>query len=160
MIEAKLYNPVKSWLKKFLSNKYSRKLVRVIVDDVHTMKLSDFISSNQLESFFPEYACFDIKVDVAGVAVSERAAYLAIVEVKRGVISVANFSQILGYARIVKPHHAFILSPLGWCRSLHKLIADFNRYDILSYGENLSVVIGKWDIGGNTLKLGETLYPR
>ncbi len=82
---------------------------------------------------------------------------LAIVEVKVRAITLRDFSQALGYAKVVMPDHAFIVSPNSWTEALQRLVREFQRWDILEYAHGKRIVIAKWDIASNSVRPGDTL---
>ena len=84
---------------------------------------------------------------------------LAIVEVKTHAINLRDLSQVIGYAKVVLPHFAFLISPKGWSESLHRLIRDFKRADVLEYAPNRKVIVAKWDTISQSVRMGEMLMP-
>lgn len=105
----------------------------------------------------------DISVDVTGAALLTRQkgkeVKLAIVEVKVRPITLRDFSQALGYAKVICPDHAFIVSPEGWSNSLQRLVRDFKREDILEYAPGRRIIVARWDIASHSIRPGETLLP-
>jgi hypothetical protein len=78
-------------------------------------------------------------------------------EVKVDAINLRHFSQVLGYAKVARPTHAFIISPQGWTSSLHRLIRDFKRVDVLEYAPNRYIAVAKWDLSSASIRAGEVL---
>lgn len=160
MIEQELYRPVVNWLKSFL-NRYYRNAKNVIVEDTSRSTVAAFLVKHDLLKWKPEGRIFDIKVDVTGAVLlpssHQLVLKLAIAEVKVGVVNLRSFSQALGYAKVVHPSHAFIISPKGWSSSLHQLVRDFNRVDVLEYARSQYIVVAKWDLASASVRSGEVL---
>jgi hypothetical protein len=171
--ESELYDDIAHWLEEFLKSKH-RKLT-IVAKNTSRKSLRDFIqkslqnrtSQDAISENLTGVAAFDIKVDVTGIAwcasppcgKSSKSIYLAIVEVKRSPISLKDLSQILGYARVVKPDYAFIISPEGWSSSIEYLVRRWGRTDILEYENGRYIVVGKWDLESRTVRPGDTLIP-
>lgn len=66
-------------------------------------------------------------------------------------------SLVIGYAKVVKPDHAFIVSPKGWADSLQRFVRDYKRVDVLEYAPNRRIVVARWDIPSNSIRCGEVL---
>lgn len=160
MKERELYSSVANWLKSFLHRRY-RGARNIIAEDTSRSTIADFLAKHDLLQWQSEGRTFDIKVDVAGAALlvmpRQPIIKLAIVEVKLGAINLRDFSQALGYAKVVRPSHAFIVSPQGWSSSLHQLIREFNRIDVLEYAKGQHIIIAKWDVSSASIRSGEVL---
>jgi hypothetical protein len=112
----------------------------------------------------PWWATLDIAVDVTGAALSterngRKILHLAIVEVKTHAINLRDLSQVTGYAKVVLPDFAFIISPKGWSESLHRLIRDFGRVDVLEYAPKRKVIVAKWNTISQSVRAGDVLTP-
>lgn len=162
MKEQELYPFVCHWLESFLRNRYP-KAPAIWVEDTSRTSISRFLSRYDLLSLLPWGAMLDIPVDVTGAAVvrtkSQTVVKLAIVEVKIGTINLRDFSQILGYAKVVVPDHAFIISPKGWSPVLQRLVRDFKRLDILEYAPSKLIVVARWDNLSKSVRPGDVLLP-
>ncbi|MEM4382258.1 MAG: hypothetical protein QXX19_08530 [Candidatus Caldarchaeum sp.] len=160
MLEQKLYPPIANWLERFLDRHY-RNAKNVIVEDTSRLTVAAFLAKHDLLRWRPEGRIFDIKVDITGAVLlplrRQLIVKLAIVEVKVGAINVRSFSQVLGYAKVVHPSHAFIISPKGWSSSLHQLVRDFNRVDVLEYAPGKHIIVAKWDSASASIRPGEVL---
>jgi len=159
--EQELYQHVARWLKSFLNRRY-RRAKKIIVEDTSRSTVAAFLVKHDLLKWQPEGKIFDIKVDVTGVALltmphQPPLVQLAIVEVKVGAINLRGFSQVLGYAKVIRPSHAFIISPKGWTSSLQQLVRDFNRMDVLEYARDQYIVIAKWDSSSASIRPGDVL---
>lgn len=160
MLEQELYPPIANWLEGFL-DRYYRNAKKVIVEDTSRSTVAAFLAEHDLLRWRPEGRIFDIKVDISGAVLlslrRQLIVKLAIVEVKVGAINVRSFSQVLGYAKVVRPSHAFIISPKGWSSSLHQLVRDFNRVDVLEYAPGQHIIVAKWDSASASIRPGEVL---
>lgn len=155
-----MYPFVTDWLRSFLKERYP-KAVNIWAEDTSRTSVAQFLRHYNLLDFVLWGAMLEIPADVTGAALikarDKQTVKLAIVEVKIDVISLRDFSQILGYAKIVLPDHAFIISPKGWTPSLHRLVRDFKRVDILEYAPGKSIVVAKWDYLSNSVRPGDVL---
>ncbi|MCS7192443.1 MAG: hypothetical protein NZ937_05615 [Armatimonadetes bacterium] len=160
MREKDLYLSVANWLRDFLKGRYP-KAINVWAEDTSRINVAKFLRYHNLLDLVPWGAMLEISTDVTGAALvkakEKQIVKLAIVEVKIGAINLRDFSQILGYAKVVIPDHAFIISPKGWTPSLHRLVRDFKRVDILEYAPGKLVVVAKWDHLSNSVRPGDVL---
>lgn len=110
----------------------------------------------------PWWVTLDIAVDITGAALlvtrdGKKILKLAIVEVKNHPINLRDLSQVLGYAKVILPDNAFIVSPNGYSSNLQRLLRDFGRKDTLEYAPNRRIVIARWDIASGSIRPGEIL---
>ena len=167
MQEKDLYPGIRSWAERFLRERHPR--MQVVVEDTSRSTVRDFLHRAGLSSFFPETETFEIAVDITGAAYREKGGkvqdvHLMIVEVKLGEISLRGLSQLLGYARVVRPFYALIVSPQGWSKAINRLVNHFGRTDILEYmpykGKGYSqVVVARWNLSTQEIRPGDTLLP-
>ena len=147
-------------MKDFLNRHYKRAR-NIIVEDTSRSTVAAFLSKHNLLKWQPEGKTFDIKVDVTGAVLlltsRQPCVQLAVAEVKIGTINLRSFSQVLGYAKVIRPAHAFIVSPQGWTSSLQQLVRDFNRMDVLEYARDQYIVIAKWDSSSASIRPGDVL---
>lgn len=160
MEERELYHPIVDWLRSFLRRRY-RGARNIIVEDTSRSTVAAFLAKHNLLKWQLEGKTFDIKVDITGAVLlltpRQPIIKLAVAEVKVGAINLRNFSQALGYAKVVRPSHAFIISPKGWASSLHQLVRDFNRIDVLEYARGQHIIVAKWDLSSASIRPGEVL---
>ncbi len=160
MLEQELYRPIANWLKGFL-NRYYRNAREIIVEDTSRSTVAAFLAKHDLLRWKPESRIFDIKVDISGAILlplrHQLVLKLAIAEVKVGAVNLRSFSQALGYAKVVHPSHAFIISPKGWSSSLHQLVRDFNRIDVLEYARGQHIIVAKWNLSSASIRPGDVL---
>lgn len=145
MKETELYKPVSLWLTRLLSDRYPRSKASTF--DTHKVTLAKFLATKGLDEYFSESAAYDIKVDVLGVVQNRQSARLVLVECKTKPIRLLDVGQLVGYARIVQPLAAFLVSPSGSSQPLQALLRTFGRYDILQYAEEKQAVIATWRHG-------------
>lgn len=141
--EKHMYPAVCKWLRNLLRSKYKRAEVHVF--DTSNITLSKFLVNTQYHRFFEAYQTFEIQVDITGIIKSGRRAHLAFVECKLRKISLKDLSQLLGYSKVATPLLSMIISPEGMSRSLELLFNVWRRYDILYYGRDKHLLIGKWN---------------
>lgn len=162
MREQDLYPFVAEWLKGFLKGHYPR-AIDIYAEDTSRSSVARFLSQHNLLHFIPWGETLDIPVDITGAALvkakTQHSVKLAIVEVKLGVVSLRDLSQILGYAKVTLPSHAFIVSPKGWSPTIQWLVRDFRRLDVLEYARGKLIVVAKWDHPSNSVRPGEVLLP-
>ena len=151
------YEEITIWLKKFLEAKYQNH--SIYTKDIHSQELTDFIERAGLKRYFPEYSTYKIQVDIIGVIKNEKAdtCSLVFVEVKKGRINLSNLSQLLGYCKVAKPKHAFLISPEFLSRNLKNILIDFKRRDVLEFREQEYIYICKWDTSKQNIDFNNTI---
>jgi hypothetical protein len=158
--ESQLYKPIREWLVSFLKRKY-RNIKGIWVDDTSKITVDNFILRKKLTSYIPYWSALKVSVDITGAVLkNDGSLHLAIVEVKTGRINLRDLSQVIGYAKVIKPDYAFIISPNGWSKILKYLISDLQRTDVLEYDSKKKIIIGKWDMVSNSLRAGDILTPK
>ncbi|MEM4204034.1 MAG: hypothetical protein QXS54_08200 [Candidatus Methanomethylicaceae archaeon] len=149
--EEEMYPEVAAWLHSYLRQSARGSSVRVLV--AHRKKLNslirDQLSTAQQQSLPLGWQSWDVQVDVVGFALDEHRARLAVVECKLSQVNLAHLSQLVGYVRVVNPDWAFLLSPQGIHARLRRLLAVYNRKDILYYGDLCRnspkhIIVAKW----------------
>jgi len=155
--EKSLYKPILIWLNEYLKNKNPR--AKISVHDVHSTDLCDFLERSSFKKYFPEYSTYKIRVDLLGVIEKDNKCKLVFVEVKDGKLTLLNYSQLLGYCRVVKPADAFLVSPRGLGKPLNQLLNHFKRLDILEYYSNHFIKIAKWDESRNSILMDSVIPP-
>jgi hypothetical protein len=158
--ESQLYKPIREWLVSFLKRKY-RNIKGIWVDDTSKITVDNFILRKKLTSYIPYWSALKVSVDITGAVLkNDGSLHLAIVEVKTRKINLRDLSQVIGYAKVIKPDYAFIISPNGWSKILKYLILDLQRTDVLEYDSKKKIIIGKWDMVSNSLRAGDILTPK
>jgi hypothetical protein len=158
--ESQLYKPIREWLVSFLKRKY-RNIKGIWVDDTSKITVDNFILRKKLTSYIPYWSALKVSVDITGAVLeNDGSLHLAIVEVKTRRINLRDLSQVIGYAKVIKPDYAFIISPNGWSKILKYLILDLQRTDVLEYDSKKKIIIGKWDMVSNSLRAGDILTPK
>jgi hypothetical protein len=158
--ESQLYKPIREWLVRFLKRKY-RNIKRIWVDDTSKITVDNFILRKKLTSYILYWSALKVSVDITGAVLkNDGSLHLSIVEVKTGRINLRDLSQVIGYAKVIKPDYAFIISPNGWSKILKYLISDLRRTDVLEYDSKKKIIIGKWDMVSNSLRAGDILTPK
>jgi len=161
MSEKELYRPISEWLQGFLKGRYRRH--KIIVEDTHRRKLSEFIFSKNIHRYFPNYSLFDIKVDITGVILGEDSAQLVFIECKIKPIRLLDVGQLLGYSLVAKPAYSFLISPGGLSAPLFSLLKNYGRYDILEYATSgpskKKLIICTWDSARRDIQWRDALPP-
>jgi hypothetical protein len=158
--ESQLYEPICKWLVSFLKRKYLN-IKGIWVDDTSKITVDNFILRKELTSYISYWSALKVSVDITGAVLkNDGSLHLAIVEVKTRKINLRDLSQVIGYAKVIKPDYAFIISPNGWSKILKHLILDLQRTDVLEYDSKKKIIIGKWDMVSNSLRAGDILTPK
>ena len=161
MRDCDLYQPVCHWLAAFLRQKH-RFVRSVWAEDTSRSTVAEFLRRHHLTTFVPWWVTLEIPVDVTGAALIVPRQHrpvlrLAIVEVKVRPINLRDLSQAIGYAKVVQPDHAFIVSPNGWTENLQRLVRDYQRTDVLEYAPKRYLIVARWDIVSGSVREGEVL---
>lgn len=155
--EQELYPEVIEWVIKYLQGKYCSAEIKAY--DTSRQDLSEFLRRHKLHSFFPEFETYIIRVDVTASIRYKDKCDLAFVECKLKPISLNDISQILGYSKVVKPRHSFIMSPEGISAPVSTLIKVFKRYDILEYAKDSRIRIAQWSRTTQSIDISTLLPP-
>jgi hypothetical protein len=131
--ELEMYPDVAAWLCQRLAGRYPG--AQLEVHDTHAMPLHQYILRNGLHHYFATdiWHTYDIHVDVTAFLKYRGGAGLAFVECKNTSITLRDLSQLLGYARVALPLHAYLVSPLGVGTAIRSLLLTHDRTDILEY---------------------------
>ncbi|OHB63949.1 MAG: hypothetical protein A2168_08920 [Planctomycetes bacterium RBG_13_50_24] len=162
MNEVDLYEPVRAWLERVLKARFKRMNVRTY--DSHKTNLSRLIQDLGLQSLFPQFNAWDVKVDVTGIVSNAKIGYIALVECKIKQLTLRDLGQLLGYSKVVNPILSVLTSPSSPSDPLITLLKDYGRLDVLEYGpESRHIRIARWDdvrtevIPGSVLPRGRLL---
>ena len=155
--EHELYPEIIEWITKYLQSKYRNAEIKAY--DTSRQDLSEFLRRHKLHSFFPEFETYIIKVDVTATIRCKDKCYLSFVECKLNPITLNDISQILGYSKVVKPKHSFIVSPAGISAPVNSLIKIFKRYDILEYAKDYGIRIAQWRKTTQSIDISTLLPP-
>ncbi|MFX1504001.1 MAG: hypothetical protein ACFFDH_23770 [Promethearchaeota archaeon] len=143
MKEKDLYPGIRDWLYKILKSKYKNK--KSAAYDTSEKNLNKFIQEKGWISLSPEYAEYEIKVDILGVVFDKDKIDFLLIEVKNTKISLKDISQLIGYTRVVKPINSMILSPNWVSDPVKKLFEVYKRFDVLKYEKIKIIKVCKWD---------------
>jgi hypothetical protein len=130
MQERDLYRPVCDWLSAFLRQKH--RSAQIWVEDTSRSSVAEFLRRHRLTAYVPWWVTLEIPVDVTGAVLIVNHRHrptlrLAIVEVKVRPINLRDLSLAIGYAKVVQPDYAFLVSPNGWTENLQRLVRDYQR---------------------------------
>jgi hypothetical protein len=141
--EDSLLAPCRAWLGDFLALRSRGRKVNIL-PDTEQRPLRNVLTAAGLSGRFDECGAWEARVDVVGVIASDRRADLAFVELKWQAITLRDVGQLLGYCRVCRPAHAFLLSPRGVSGELRRLLTVYGRLDVLQF-ENRSIYVGSWN---------------
>lgn len=149
--ESEMYPDFINWFSNYLTENYPK--YEIITDIIARINLNNWLERKSLHMYFPEYLSYELKIDIIGCCISEKKQFLSFVECKLNEITLRDFSQILGYSKVILPEISIILSPNYIGSSLNILFNDYNRTDTLIYSEKprKNVFITKWDINRKSI---------
>lgn len=144
MKEEELYEPMCKWLKRYLQDNYPK--YDVIVVDSHNERLDKVLAKFNVVK--EQANGVDIQIDVLGIAKRENSIKLFFIEAKKTRLTLRDLGQLWAYCKLIDPNEAWLLTSenLG---SLKKLLAGFNREDLLDFGDGKKIKkmqVGIWDI--------------
>lgn len=151
-----MYGPVRDWWERFLKERHKRSQVSVY--DTSRIVLYRFIQDHQLEALFSDYLTYEVEVDITGVIVARDKAKLALVECKLTPITLRDVGQMLGHSEVTRPLYSLIISPRGLSDSLVRLLKNFQRFDVLDYGDGQRIRLATWSPQRQEI-LAESLLP-
>lgn len=144
MKEEELYEPMCKWLKQYLQDNYPRH--DIIVVDSHSERLDKVLAKFNIVK--EQANGVDIQIDVLGIAKRENSVKLFFIEAKKTRLTLRDLGQLWAYCKLIDPSEAWLLTSenLG---SLKKLLAGFNREDLLDFGDGKKIKkmqVGVWDM--------------
>jgi hypothetical protein len=160
--ELAMYPDVVAWLRGKLAGRYRG--AEIEVHDTHSAPLHRYVDARGLHRFFDSdvWHAYDILVDVTGFISHRGRVGLAFVECKNTAISLRDLSQLLGYARVAQPLHAYLLSSVAIGPAVRTLLLSHDRTDVLEYAwprgqQPRAMVVGLFDQVSKQLDLGSAL---
>ena len=143
MLEFELYEPMCIWLKQYLCDKYMG--YEIIVSDTHSERLDKALEKHGV--IIEQANGIDIQIDVLGIAKKSNNTKLFFIEAKKTKLTLRDLGQLWAYCKLIDPEEAWLLTSadLG---SLRKLLINFNREDLLDYGNGKKIKkmnVGVWD---------------
>jgi len=154
--EEELYGDIVQWLDKYLrENIPGSDFIKVV--DSHSEYLCDSIykimkdvSQRYKEALPKDYISWMIKVDIYGLIGIKDKLKIILVEVKSSEVTLEHIAQLIGYAKIVKPDLAVMITPEGVSGPLFSLLVGYGRLDLLEYVDRGNrpgkIHIVKWNI--------------
>lgn len=149
-IKTDMYSDIIEWLRRVLREQLPG--AEIVVLDTHKTSLWKVIRRRGLNDYFNSepWQSYDFAVDITAFVRAAQTCGLVLVECKLRPLSVADFSQLFGYSRIVVPLQAYLLSPAGIGSPLRSLIETHHRSDILEYAWPRGrlakrMILAKWD---------------
>jgi len=135
-----LYDPIASYLYKYLVDKYKEK---VETFNTSSTNLNLFLKNKELLEIFDYCEKFRIRPDIVGfLTFSKR---IIFIEVKITNLDLKCLGQLLGYCLVAKPEEAILISSQKPSISLLKILKA--RPDLLEYDKGKRVKIGEWKRG-------------
>ena len=124
------------------------------------MSLSRLIGNLGLQTLFPQFNAWDIKVDITGLVRDEKIGYLVFIECKIKQPTLRDIGQLLGYSLVADPILSVLLSPEKPTDPVLTLLKDYGRQDILQYGSDKRCLrIGHWNLSRKEL-IPASIIPR
>lgn len=157
--EFELYEPMRVWLQQYLEEKY--KGANVITIDSHARTLDVFLEQYNIVDYYPQAIGLDIQIDVLGIIINKGKPQIAFIEAKKTQLNLHDLGQLWAYCKLCEPIEAFLLSSSG-LGSLNKVLNNFNRQDLLDFGNGKIIKkmqVGKWDLTTQTIDY-KTLIPK
>lgn len=157
--EFELYEPMRVWLQQYLEEKY--KGANVITIDSHARTLDVFLEQYNIVDYYPQAIGLDIQIDVLGIIINKGKPQIAFIEAKKTQLNLHDLGQLWAYCKLCEPIEAFLLSSSG-LGSLNKVLNNFNRQDLLDFGNGKIIKkmqVGKWDLTTQTIDY-KTLTPK
>ena len=157
--EFELYEPMRVWLQQYLEEKY--KGANVITIDSHARTLDVFLEQYNIVDYYPQAIGLDIQIDVLGIIINKGKPQIAFIEAKKTQLTLHDLGQLWAYCKLCEPIEAFLLSSSG-LGSLNKVLNNFNRQDLLDFGNGKIIKkmqVGKWDLTTQTIDY-KTLIPK
>lgn len=157
--EFELYEPMRVWLQQYLEEKY--KGANVITIDSHARTLDVFLEQYNIVDYYPQAIGLDIQIDVLGIIINKGKPQIAFIEAKKTQLNLHDLGQLWAYCKLCEPIEAFLLSSSG-LGSLNKVLNNFNRQDLLDFGNGKIIKkmqVGKWDLMLQSIDY-KTLIPK
>lgn len=144
MREEELYEPMCKWLEQYLEDHYPKH--EIIVFDSHSERLDKVLAKFDIVK--EQANGVDIQIDVLGIARRGNNTKLFFIEAKKTRLTLRDLGQLWAYCKLIDPDEAWLLTSenLG---SLKKLLAGFNREDLLDFGDGKKIKkmkVGIWDM--------------
>lgn len=155
--EFELYEPMLSWLDKYLRGKY--KGYEIITVDAHSERLDRVLRRYGVTCEVS--VGVDIQIDLLGIARKEETVKLFFIEAKKTSLALRDLGQLWAYCKLIDPDEAFLMTSaeLG---SLNKILNIFKREDLLDFGDGN--IIKKMRIAVWNIKTGSpdmnTMIPK
>jgi hypothetical protein len=155
MKEIELYEPMRSWLHKYLSDKY--KSDEIITADTHSERLDRALRKYGIVCDIA--TGIDIQIDVIGIVKSAQSYKLFFIEAKKTSLTLKDLGQLWAYCKLINPEEAFLLTSadLG---SLNKILNIYKREDLLDFGDGRIIKkmkIGIWNIVTGSPEMGSVI---
>lgn len=147
----------KNWLELYLKSNLKFCGIKAYIGA--NERLSKILIRENLSDKISNAVHFNLKIDVFAAISAKNKAKLFIVECKTSRLGLIDLAQLVGYAQIINPICALLLSPKGISGGLSKLLNNHDNNRLLNYGDNRQIVITKWIESGNEVDF-MNCYPK
>ena len=161
--EKEMYPDIVRWLDRYIRERFRNRTVTTL--NTSRTRTSNVLQKEQLApSNKPDWASYDISVDVTSLISTEKSVEFAFVECKIKAISLRDISQLLGYSRVANPVFSCIISPMGISREVSSLLRTYSRNEILEYDwpkgkVPRSICVAKWSQSKQSIDYATLLPP-
>ncbi len=161
MREEELYPDIERWLNGYIKSKYKGKVFTTYESSKRNISaiIESLGEEFNLHKLIPYYEALELKVDIVGFVFRKDTVGILIIEVKRNKITLKDIAQCLGYAKIINPLEAYIVSPVGFSPHVFKLLKTYNKSNLLKYDEKQNKYIKpcRWDMNSKSVRFGSCL---
>ena len=134
MNEFDLYEPMRTWLQRYLEDKYRK--WEIITIDSHSERLDRVLRSHGIMCNIS--IGIDIQIDVLGIVKKADNYKLFFIEAKKTRLTLRDLCQLWAYCKLIDPEEAFLLTSAN-LGSLNKILNVFRREDILDFGDGKTI---------------------
>ena len=142
MMESKLYSPIKNWIDGYLKRNLQTENVKTYIGANEFM--SKILIRENLSNKIPYSHYFNIKIDIFSVIIKHDRAELILIECKNTQLALMHLSQLIGYARIINPACAILLSSKKINKGLRAFLNNDPECNLLNYNNNKKIAIAQW----------------
>lgn len=156
--ESDLYEPMRLWLDQKLRDKYKNGY-EIITMDASQIYLDKALSKHNIKSDVANG--LNIQIDVLGIVKKEKSVKLFFIEAKKESFTIRDLGQLWAYCKLIDPEEAYLLTTETFGQ-LKKPLLDFNRMDMLDFGDGRKIKqmhVGIWNVSTNSVDF-QTLIPK
>lgn len=156
--ESDLYEPMRAWLEQRLHDKY-KKGYEIVTMDASQISLYRALEINGITNDVA--TGLNIQIDVLGIAKKKDEIKLFFLEAKKTNLTIRDLGQLWAYCKLVDPEEAFLLTTENFGQ-LKKPLLDFNRMDMLNFGDGKKIKqmhVGIWNTATNNIDF-QSIIPK